>query len=85
MRGNHQTLTVREAPQRARYPNNNSRSKLKTKAPSAAMSRVQQQTWARPFDWDLHRDFITQLYMIDDYPLKEVERIMREQFQFHAT
>ncbi|KAK8062441.1 hypothetical protein PG997_014538 [Apiospora hydei] len=44
-----------------------------------------QQPWARPFDWALRRDIITQLYITDDLPLKEVEEIMREEFQFHAT
>ncbi|KAK8017995.1 Clr5 domain-containing protein [Apiospora marii] len=81
--GNYKTLTMRKAPQRAKDPNNNS--KRKTKAPSMAMSRVQQPAWARPFDWSLHRNYITQLYIIDDHPLKEVEEIMRREFQFHAT
>lgn len=87
--GGHKTLTVRKAPPRSKDPinnnNNASKNKLKANVSPAAMSRGQQQVWARPFDWSLHRDFITQLYIIDDHPLKEVEEIMREEFQFHAT
>ncbi|KAK7959605.1 uncharacterized protein PG986_004459 [Apiospora aurea] len=59
----------------------------KDRYPPVAISRehIWQQSWARPFDWALRRDIITQLYIIDDLSLKEVERIMREEFQFHAT
>ncbi|KAK7991973.1 hypothetical protein PG988_000767 [Apiospora saccharicola] len=82
--GSHKTLTVRKAPQRAKNPNNNNKLK-KTNTSSIAMSRAQQQPWAGAFDWSLYRDIITQLYIIDDHPLKEVEEIMRKQFNFHAT
>ncbi|KAK8116234.1 Clr5 domain-containing protein [Apiospora sp. TS-2023a] len=87
--GSHKTLTVRKAPQCSKNPNdnnNNNNNKLKkTNASSTAMSRAQQQPWAGAFDWSLYRDIITQLYIIDDHPLKEVEEIMRKQFNFHAT
>ncbi|KAK8879547.1 Clr5 domain-containing protein [Apiospora arundinis] len=87
-------LTVREAPpSRPKDPgiaarDQHQNNKLKTKGSSvAAMSRAQQQQqpWARPFDWSLRRNIITQLYILDDLPLKEVEEIMREEFQFYAT
>ncbi|KAK8098439.1 uncharacterized protein PG998_013925 [Apiospora kogelbergensis] len=50
-----------------------------------AQQQQQQQQWARPFDWSLRRSIITQLYILDDFPLKEVEEIMRNDYQFYAT
>lgn len=50
-----------------------------------AQQQQQQQQWARPFDWSLRRSIITQLYILDDLPLKEVEEIMRNDYQFYAT
>ncbi|KAK8045109.1 hypothetical protein PG993_005133 [Apiospora rasikravindrae] len=94
MRGSHRTVPVRKAPpcpkddpnNNATSLGNNNKKKLKKVSyPSAVMSHAQQQPWARPFTWSQHREIITQLYIVDDLPLKEVEEIMREEFQFHAT
>ena len=38
-----------------------------------------------PQDWEAYRKIFTQLYSLDNKPLKEVQRIMAEQYQFHAT
>jgi hypothetical protein len=38
-----------------------------------------------PQDWEAYRCIFTQLYSLDNKPLKEVQRIMAEQYQFHAT
>jgi len=38
-----------------------------------------------PQDWEAYRHIFTQLYSLDNKPLKEVQRIMAEQYQFHAT
>ncbi|KAK7964133.1 hypothetical protein PG988_011107 [Apiospora saccharicola] len=54
-------------------------------SPLKTVSRAAQSQCTGPFDWSHLRDIITQLYIIDDHPLKEVQRIMREQFSFHAT
>ncbi|KAK8069525.1 hypothetical protein PG994_006141 [Apiospora phragmitis] len=100
MRGSHQTLTVRKAPYRPKDPNaatsfgkisniinddnnNNNNNKLKTNCPATTMSHAQQ--YARPFDWSQRQGIITQLYIFEDRPLKEVAEIMRDSYQFHAT
>jgi hypothetical protein len=38
-----------------------------------------------PQDWETYRHIFTQLYSLENKPLKEVQRIMAEQYQFHAT
>jgi hypothetical protein len=38
-----------------------------------------------PQDWEAYRHIFTQLYSLDNKPLKEVQRIMAEQYQFNAT
>ncbi|KAK7943002.1 uncharacterized protein PG986_012115 [Apiospora aurea] len=86
MRVSHKTLPVRKAPPRPRDDANSNKKKVKkTSRPSMAMSHSQPQSWARPFDWSAHQGIITQLYIVEDLPLKEVEEIMREDFKFHAT
>jgi hypothetical protein len=36
-------------------------------------------------DWERHRDIFTQLYQVEERPLKEVMQIMRDRYNFHAT
>jgi hypothetical protein len=38
-----------------------------------------------PGDWDAYRDIITELYQDRDKKLKDVMKIMREQYRFDAT
>src|SRR2546421_12116637 len=35
-------------------------------------------------DWDVHREYFTQLYQDEERPLKEVMEIMKDRHHFHA-
>lgn len=41
--------------------------------------------WAAPHDLEAHRDLITQLYLAQNRPLKQVVEIMRDQYGVNAT
>ncbi|KAH8682697.1 Clr5 domain-containing protein [Xylariales sp. PMI_506] len=41
--------------------------------------------WATPRDWEVHRHLITQLYIDEERPLKDVMVIMKMAHDFHAT
>ncbi|KAF3008149.1 hypothetical protein E8E14_002840 [Neopestalotiopsis sp. 37M] len=41
--------------------------------------------WASEEDWQNHRDVITRLWWEDDKPLKEVQAIMADKHDFHAS
>ena len=36
-------------------------------------------------DWDVHREYFTQLYQDEERPLKEVMEIMKDRHHFRAT
>jgi hypothetical protein len=36
-------------------------------------------------DWEIHREYFTQLYQYEERPLKEVMEIMKDRHRFHAT
>ncbi|KAK6089128.1 hypothetical protein SCUP234_00332 [Seiridium cupressi] len=41
--------------------------------------------WASEEDWQMHRDIITHHWWVEDKPLKEVQAIMAEEHDFHAS
>ncbi|KAK7952739.1 Clr5 domain-containing protein [Apiospora aurea] len=41
--------------------------------------------WAADADWTRHRETITRLWWDENKPLKEVSRMMKEEYGFHAT
>ncbi|KAH8199689.1 hypothetical protein TruAng_006158 [Truncatella angustata] len=41
--------------------------------------------WASDEDWQKHRDIITNLWWVEDKPLKDVQTIMADEYDFHAS
>jgi hypothetical protein len=41
--------------------------------------------WASDEDWQKHREIITRHWWAEDKPLKEVQAIMAEEHDFHAS
>jgi hypothetical protein len=54
-------------------------------APTMETSIKPQITWAKPEDWDTHRQTITRLYADEDKSLSEVMAIMKRDHSFYAT
>lgn len=46
---------------------------------------AQPTNWATPDDLEAHRGLITQLYLVQNRPLKQVVEIMRDQHGINAT
>jgi hypothetical protein len=41
--------------------------------------------WASEEDWQMHKSLITSLWWEEDKPLKEVQAIMADKHDFHAS
>ena len=58
---------------------------LVTTGTQSTIMATQTANWATPDDLEAHRDLITQLYLVQNRPLKQVVEIMRDQYGIHAT
>lgn len=58
---------------------------LVTTGTQSAVMTTQAANWATPDDFEAHRDLITQLYLVQNRPLKQVVEIMRDRYGINAT
>ena len=56
-----------------------------TGSTQSAIMTTQAANWATPDDLEAHRDLITQLYLVQNRPLKQVVEIMRDRYGINAT
>lgn len=51
----------------------------------SSFAATQLSSWAKPSDWEQHRNTIKRLYLDEDMPLPQVMQVMEQNYGLRAT